>query len=81
MGKFLPKAPKPQGPTDAQLRAQKKADKAAERGEERTNKQLSSAARLAKGRRTGRRLLLAPGREDEIAQLGGGSGDTSTGNF
>ncbi len=81
MGKFLPKAPKPQGPSPEQLKAQRESAAAAKRGEERTNKQLSSAARFAKGRRTGRRLLLAPGREDEIAQLGGGSASTGQGNF
>lgn len=85
MGKFKPSppkqsAPKPSGPTQEQLDAQNKSEERAQANEDRTNKELSSAARFSKKRRTGRRLLLAPGREDEIAQLGSGSGATG-GNF
>lgn len=82
MGKFTPSPPPaPSGPSQAQLDAQAKADRAAAQKEERANKELSSAARFAKGRRTGRRLLLAPGREDQAASLGGGSGAQSGQNF
>lgn len=76
MGKFKPPSPD----TSAQDEAQAKAEKRAKTEEERTNRELSSAARFTKNRRTGRRLLLAPGREDEIATLGGG-GQQSGGNF
>lgn len=77
MGKFKPSG-EDTGPTDEQLVAQKESDKRAKTNEEKANKELSSAARFAKGRRTGRRLLLAPGREDEIATLGGSSGNTGS---
>lgn len=82
MGSMLSK-PKPTGPSEEELAAQKKSAARADASEERANKQLSSAARFATKRRTGRRLLLAPGREDEIATLGGsgGEGGTSGGNF
>ena len=46
------------------------AEKKAASAEEKANTQLSSTARASYGRRTGRRLLLAPGREDEISTLG-----------
>lgn len=78
MGKFAPKAPKATGPTAEQLAAQAESERRAKETEEAANKELSSSARFATNRRTGRRLLLAPGRENEIAQLGGGTG--STGN-
>lgn len=74
MGKFSP--PKPKGPSEEQLKAQRESERRAKEGEERANKELSSSARFATNRRTGRRLLLAPGREDEIAQLGGGGSNT-----
>lgn len=47
------------------------AEKKAKSAEEKANTQLSSTARASYGRRTGRRLLIAPGREDEISKLGG----------
>lgn len=47
------------------------AEKTAAEAEEKANTQLSSTARASYGRRTGRRLLLAPGREDEVSKLGG----------
>ncbi len=47
------------------------AEKKANAAEEKANTQLSSTARASYGRRTGRRLLIAPGREDEISKLGG----------
>lgn len=47
------------------------AEKDAAAAEERANTQLNSTARASYGRRTGRRLLLAPGREDQVATLGG----------
>jgi hypothetical protein len=80
MGKFKPSTPKATGPTAEQLAAQKESERRAKEAETNANKELSSSARFATNRRTGRRLLLAPGREDEIAQLGGGSGATG-GNF
>lgn len=72
--------PKATGPTDEQLAAQKASERRADQAEERANKELSSASRFAVNRRTGRRLLLAPGREDEVANLGGGD-NKSAGNF
>lgn len=63
-------APKPSGPTAEQLKAQADAEKRASEAEQRTNEALSSTARASYGRRTGRRLLLAPGREDSQATLG-----------
>jgi len=76
MGKFKPKTPD----TSAQDEALAESERRAEQNEERANKELSSAARFAKSRRTGRRLLLAPGREDQLGQLGGG-GSGESGNF
>lgn len=70
MGSLMGAKPKVQGPTQAQLDAQAEADRRAKEKETTANKELSSASRFAKNRRTGRRLLLAPGRESEIAQLG-----------
>lgn len=78
MGKFKPSTQKASGPSAEQLQAQKDADSRVKQTEERTNKELSSASRFAVKRRTGRRLLLAPGREDELASL---SGDQTGGNF
>lgn len=80
MGAVFSKPKKPSGPTEEQLQAQRDADKRARDAEEKSNRELSSATRATKNRRTGRRLLLAPGRENEIAQLGGGEGQSS-GNF
>lgn len=79
MGDLFSK-PKPQGPSDEQLAAQRANEKRAKDQETRANKELSSAARFTKNRRTGRRLLLAPGRENEIASLGGGAGNSGS-NF
>jgi len=62
---FAPKAPKP----DPELvKAQREADAAAKRREERSQRELSAAQRAARGRSSGRRLLLAPGREDEMSK-------------
>lgn len=79
-GFFGSKSAAPQGPSQEQLDAQRKSEERAKANEERTNRELSSAARFSTKRRTGRRLLLAPGREDELAQLGGG-GSATGGNF
>lgn len=76
MGSLMGSKPKSQGPTKEQLAAQAEADKRSKEREESANRQMSSASRFAKNRRTGRRLLLAPGRENEIAQLGDGQGST-----
>lgn len=54
----------------AEARAAEQEKKAADQ-EEKANRQLSSTARASYGRRTGRRLLIAPGREDQIGTLGG----------
>ncbi len=73
---------KPKTPdTTAQDEALAESERRADLEEERTNKELSSSARFATNRRTGRRLLLAPGREDEIATLGGSSGSTASSNL
>jgi len=82
MSKFksLFSKPKVRGPSKAQLKAQKDAEDRAKSSEDRANKQLSEQARFATKRRTGRRLLLAPGREDEIASLGS-SASGQSGNF
>jgi hypothetical protein len=76
MGKFKPKSPD----TSKQDALQADQMAKAKQNEQRSNEQLSSAARFATKRRTGRRLLLAPGREDELANLGGGQGSTG-GNY
>lgn len=75
MGKFKPSTPD----TSKQEAALEKQEAQAAKQEEKANRELSSSARFAKSRRTGRRLLLAPGRENEVAQLGGGGG--GEGNF
>lgn len=77
MSKF---APKPTGPSKAQKEAQAASAAGVKAREEGAQKQLSAASRAVTKRRTGRRLLLAPGREDELAQLGGG-GAQAGGNF
>lgn len=61
-------APKPAGPTEEQLKQQKDAEDRAKAAEERANMQLSSTARASYGRRTGRRILMAAGREDAMAK-------------
>ena len=76
MGKFKPSSPD----TSAQDKLQADQAKRAKDNEESANRELSSSARFATKRRTGRRLLLAPGREDDIASLGGSQSST-TGNF
>lgn len=78
---FSKPKPKVQGPTEDQKRAQAAAEKRAADQEERANKELSSATRATRNRRTGRRLLLAPGREDEISRLGGGTGNSTGANM
>ena len=77
MGKLKPKTPKAPD-TSKQDKALQDQEDRAKKNEERANRELSSAARFAKNRRTGRRLLLAPDRESNRADL---SGNTSTGNF
>lgn len=54
----------------AEARAAKQEAKAKEQ-EKKANTQLQSTARASYGRRTGRRLLIAEGREDQIGKLGG----------
>jgi len=56
--------------TQAQLDAQAAAEKRAADAEQKANEQVTATARASYGRRTGRRLLLAPGRENEISTLG-----------
>lgn len=65
---------KPQGPSAEQIEAQRKAEERAKAAEDSANEKLSSAKRASVGSRTGRRLLIAPGREDEISKLGGAGG-------
>ena len=72
-----PKAVDTTAQDEALAASQARADAEAEKA----NKELSSAARFAKNRRTGRRLLLAPGRESQVADLGGGSSSSGSGNF
>lgn len=64
--------------TSAQNEAARKAEERAataeaeaKKREQTANEQLSSTARASYGRRTGRRLLIAPGREEDISKLGG----------
>lgn len=68
------KAPQPEtGPTQDQIDAQTAAEKAAKDRETAANQEVQSQSQAALGRRTGRRLLLAPGREGQLAStLGGG---------
>lgn len=67
MGSMFSK-PKVQGPSQAQLDAQAAAEKRAADAEQKANEQLSSTARAGYGRRTGRRILLAPNRENQLSQ-------------
>lgn len=53
----------------AEARAAAQEAKAKE-AEDKANTRISQTARASYGRRTGRRLLIAPGREDEIGTLG-----------
>lgn len=69
------KAPQVTGPSKADLAAQAEAERLAKEKEANANKEIQSQSQAAYGRRTGRRLLLAPGREGQLAStLGGGSG-------
>lgn len=69
------KAPKPTGPSQDQLAKQAEAERAAKDREIAANKEVQSQSAAATGRRTGRRMLLAPGREGGMSgTLGGGSG-------
>ena len=69
--------PKISGPSEADLKRQKEAEARANAQEEKANMQLSSTARASYGRRTGRRLLIAPGREDQVGALSGSGGGTN----
>jgi len=73
------KTPAVQGPSEEDLKRQADAEASAKMAEERANEKISSSTRASVGRRTGRRLLLAPGREDQISSLGGGSSGSGSG--
>lgn len=64
---------KPVGPSADQLAAQAEAEKRSKEAEDSANSKLSSAKKAAIGSRTGRRLLIAPGREDDMSKLGSSS--------
>lgn len=67
------KPPPVQGPTKEDIEAQSEAERASKDQSTAANQEIQSQSRAAYGRRTGRRLLLAPGREDVRAStLGGG---------
>lgn len=68
-----PKA-KATGPSKQDIARQDEADRKATEAENNANEKLSSTQAAAVKSRTGRRLLLAPGREDEIGKLSGSSG-------
>lgn len=69
------KAPKPTGPSADQLAKQAEAERAAKDQAKAANEEIQSQSASAYGRRTGRRMLLAPGREGGMSgTLGGGSG-------
>lgn len=69
------KSPKPTGPSADDLARQAEAERRAKDRETAANSEVQSQSRAAYGRRTGRRTLLAPGREAGMAStLGGGSG-------
>ena len=76
------KAPDTSASDAAAAKAEERAAKAeasADKAEAKANKQLSSTARASYGRRTGRRVLLAEGKEDKVGSLsGGGSGNSGT---
>jgi len=69
------KPPPVQGPSEADKARQADAEKRAKDRETAANQEIQSQSKAAYGRRTGRRTLLAPGREGGVAStLGGGSG-------
>ena len=59
------------GPSKEELARQAEADRLAKQREDTANAQLSSTQAASVKSRTGRRLLLAPGREDQISKLSG----------
>lgn len=68
------KAPEPTGPSANDLAKQADAERAAKDQSTAANQEIQSQSSAAYGRRTGRRLLLAPGREGQLATtLGGGN--------
>lgn len=74
MGAKAPKVQEAQGPSQESLDAQAEAERAAKDRATNANKEVQSQSQAAYGRRTGRRLLLAPGREGQLAStLGGGN--------
>jgi hypothetical protein len=70
----------PQGPSQADLDRQAEAERKAKEAEDAANEKVSASSRASYNSRTGRRLLLAPGREDKNATLGSNNG-TSGGSF
>lgn len=62
-------SPEVVAPSKEQLAAQADAERRAKEAEEKANKQVSQTARASYGRRTGRRILIAPGREDASSKL------------
>lgn len=74
----MQKKPTIKGPSQEELDRQKAAEERANAQETRANEQISSTARASYGRRTGRRILIAPGRENAIGTIGGGSSGSGT---
>lgn len=68
------KAPQPAdtGPSEEDLARQSDAERTAKEKDTAAGKEVQSQSRAAYGRRTGRRVLLAPGRENELASTLGG---------
>lgn len=66
------KAPKPTGPSKDDLARQAEAERVSKERDTAAGREVQSQSRAAYGRRTGRRLLLAPGREDVKAETLGG---------
>jgi hypothetical protein len=66
------KAPEPTGPSADDLARQAEAERVSKDKDTAAGKEVQSQSRAAYGRRTGRRVLLAPGREDEMAKTLGG---------
>lgn len=68
------KSPDMSAQNEAARKAEARASQAeadAAKREQTANEQLSATARASYGRRTGRRMLISAGREDEISKLGG----------
>lgn len=59
------------GPSQEELARQAAADAKAKAAEDSANAKLSSTQAASVKSRTGRRLLFAPGREDQVSSLSG----------